>query len=204
MPTYRFATPICVALVISLWGLTLGCQSTTSSLRYKAKPATRDEVTALESEVSSATSSPKSNDKEVRLFYASLKRASLGTPAKARLQEEINRYVGTQYRYGGQDAQGFDCSGFTGKIFRDALNIELPRSSSAQAQIGTPVAKPDLQFGDLVFFNIYGKGISHVGVYIGNGNFAHASVKIGVTISNLSERYYQQRYVTARRIVQLQ
>lgn len=204
MLRYFVSAPIRFALAIGIWCFAQGCQSTTSSLRYKAKPATREEITALESEPNVGASSPESDEREARRFNESVKLASVGASARARLQEEINRYVGARYRYGGQDANGFDCSGFTGKVFRDALKIELPRSSSAQAQVGTPVAKPDLQFGDLVFFNIYGRGISHVGIYIGNGNFAHASVKIGVTVSNLNERYYQQRYVAARRVVRLQ
>lgn len=175
------------------------CQSTTASQRYRSQPVSREEIAALESERNpESTADPSS---EQRRFSESVRLASIGKDAKTRLNEEINRYLGAKYRYGGQDANGFDCSGFTGKVFRDALRIELPRSSAAQAQIGTPVDPRDLQFGDLVFFNIYGRGISHVGIYIGNGNFVHASVKIGVTVSNLQERYYKQRYVTARRIL---
>jgi len=199
-----FSIPTKFVLFIGLWCLVQGCQATMSSMRYKAKPVSREDISALESESAASVPSAEADTREVSRFNESLKVAALGSDARARLDAEIQRYVGTRYHYGSQGEQGFDCSGFTGKVFRDALRIELPRSSSAQAQVGTPVAKQDLQFGDLVFFNIYGKGISHVGIYIGNGNFAHASVKIGVTISNLSERYYQQRYVTARRIVRLQ
>ncbi|MCS7012553.1 MAG: NlpC/P60 family protein [Chloroherpetonaceae bacterium] len=169
-------------------------------MRYKSKPVSHEEIKALESEQHS--DAPSSPNGELPRFRESLRLASVGADAKARLNAEINRYLGASYRYGGQDETGFDCSGFTGKVFRDALKVELPRSSAAQAQVGTPVELRDLQFGDLVFFNIYGKGISHVGIYIGDGNFVHASTKIGITVSNLQERYYKQRYVTARRIIQ--
>lgn len=78
---------------------------------------------------------------------------------------------------------------------------DLPRTSQSQAKVGTPVAKENLRSGDLVFFNTFGNGISHAGIYLGDDQFAHSSSSKGVSISKLSERYYKDRYVTARRVV---
>lgn len=115
-------------------------------------------------------------------------------------QGEVKQLVGTPYKWGGSTPQGFDCSGFVLYIFRN-FDLNLPRTSEGQAKVGEHVDKDDLRVGDLVFFNTSGKGISHAGVYIGDGQFVHASSSKGVRISKLTESYYQTRYVTARRVL---
>ena len=110
-------------------------------------------------------------------------------------------YMGARYRFGGTSPNGFDCSGFVQTVFRQ-LHYELPHSSRDQALLGEPVGRNELEPGDLVFFDIRRRGvISHVGIYIGNGEILHASVHTGVTIDNLSDDYYRTRYATARRIL---
>ncbi|WP_080840886.1 C40 family peptidase [Cohnella massiliensis] len=115
------------------------------------------------------------------------------------LNKAVNDVVGTPYKWGGTTVKGFDCSGFIRYIF-DQFDTQLPRTSKSQAQVGTKVAKDELRPGDLVFFNTDGQGISHAGIYLGSGKFAHASSSKGVTISKLSDSYYEKRYVTARRV----
>lgn len=106
--------------------------------------------------------------------------------------------LGSPYVFGSSGPNSFDCSGFTSYVFAQA-GISLPRVASSQAYDGKRVSKANLQKGDLVFFNTFG-GISHVGIYIGSGNFIHASsYNSGVTISNLNDGYYGPRYVTAAR-----
>lgn len=117
-----------------------------------------------------------------------------------RILRVASRYLGHAYRYGGSSARGFDCSGFALHVYR-SVGIHLPHSASAQAKLGKPVARHQLQPGDLVFFRTRGRRISHVGIYIGNGKFIHASSARGrVRIDSLDKGYYKQRYAGARRL----
>jgi cell wall-associated NlpC family hydrolase len=109
--------------------------------------------------------------------------------------------VGTPYLYGGTTVSGFDCSGFILYLMKKFNVDNLPRTSQSQAKVGTPISKENLRSGDLVFFNTLGKGISHAGIYLGDNQFAHSSSSKGVRVSKLSESYYKDRYVTARRVV---
>jgi len=107
---------------------------------------------------------------------------------------------GTHYVRGGTSRGGFDCSGFTRYVYAK-YGISLPHSSAAQAGRGTAVSRSELKAGDLVFFQTYRRGISHVGIYVGNGNFVHAASRgRGVTVDALNSDYYAQRYRGARRI----
>ncbi len=110
--------------------------------------------------------------------------------------------IGKPYAYGDTGKKGFDCSGLTYAAFLQ-IGITLPRSSSQQASSGTKVNKEDLIAGDLVFFNTSGKGISHVGLYIGDGKMIHSSTgSKQVRIEEINSSYYGKRYVTARRIIE--
>lgn len=110
--------------------------------------------------------------------------------------------IGTPYVYGDNGSRGFDCSGFTYYLYLSQLGIELPRSSHDQVNVGKKVEKSALAPGDLLFFNTSGRNISHVGIYIGDNNMIHSSSgKSKVTIDSINGGYYDQRYVTARRII---
>ncbi len=106
------------------------------------------------------------------------------------------------YVYGGSSASGFDCSGFTMYVFAQ-VGIKLPHGATSQLSYGTEVSRSDLQPGDLVFFQDYGYTASHVGIYIGGDQFIHASSSYYnghcVVITSLSETYYNNHYLTARR-----
>ncbi|MBD7971170.1 C40 family peptidase [Paenibacillus gallinarum] len=128
---------------------------------------------------------------------------SIGTGsafADSKMDKVIESVQGTDYKYGGTTLSGFDCSGFTMYVF-EKLGIELPRQSGSQFNMGKEVSRSDIRTGDLVFFNTSGKGVSHVGIFVGDGKFAHASSSKGVTISKLDENYYAKRYVGAKRIM---
>ncbi|UQZ34281.1 hydrolase [Paenibacillus sp. PK3_47] len=120
--------------------------------------------------------------------------------ADSKMDKVIDSAIGTKYVSGGVSTNGFDCSGFTMYVF-NKIGIKLPHQSGSQYQMGTAIAKDEMRPGDLVFFNTSGKGVSHVGIYVGEGKFAHASSSRGVTISSLSESYYVNRYVGAKRIM---
>lgn len=122
-----------------------------------------------------------------------------------------SKYLGKKYVYGGNGPNGFDCSGFTSYIlktyYREYLKskkINLPRTASTQAAIGTPVSRGNLEKGDLVFFDTAGRigdNISHVGIYIGNGKIIHASSsRRRIVTDNLSDRYYSTRFMKAVRL----
>jgi cell wall-associated NlpC family hydrolase len=115
---------------------------------------------------------------------------------------EIISFLNTPYKYGGVDENGIDCSAFTKNVFKNSLGIELPRTASEQYQTGDRISsKDELQFGDLVFFNTTKRSYpGHVGVYIGENLFAHASRSLGVTVSSLKSSYYNNRFVGASRI----
>ncbi|MBU7005898.1 C40 family peptidase [Phosphitispora fastidiosa] len=112
-----------------------------------------------------------------------------------------NSLKGTPYVRGGSTPKGFDCSGFTSYVFRLGAGVSLPRTSSGQATVGKAVSKDELQIGDIVYFNTNGKSVSHVGIYVGNNSFIHASYTKGITVTSLSNSYYVPKYLGARRVL---
>lgn len=120
--------------------------------------------------------------------------------AASTLNESIDALIGTPYKWAGTTEKGFDCSGFTSYVFAQ-FGFDLPHTSKGQNEEGYWIDKSDLRPGDLVFFNTDGKGISHVGIYIGDGMFAHSAYGTGVTKTSLNDAYYKKRYVSARRVL---
>ena len=113
----------------------------------------------------------------------------------------IDDWYGTKYRLGGEDKNGVDCSAFVQSFMLSLYGVGLPRTSKEQYAASNRIKKADLSEGDLVFFHTRGKGksISHVGVYLRNNKFIHASSSGGVMISDLTEEYFRQRYVASGR-----
>lgn len=133
--------------------------------------------------------------------------ALAGAAAASPLTDEVPLYavslVGSPYRLGGSSPEtGLDCSGLVGHVFRQVAGIALPRDSRALSEAGAPLAPGELQPGDLVFFNTSNRAFSHVGIYLGDDRFVHASSsRTGVVmVSNLSERYWRTRFDGARRV----
>ncbi len=125
--------------------------------------------------------------------------AEAATPNEIKTQAYT--YLGVPYSYGGTTASGFDCSGYVQKVFKD-LGVDLPRTASAQYNTGTSVAKNNLEVGDLVFFNTTGKGVSHVGIYVGGNQFINAASSKGVSLASINDPYYWgSKYVGAKRVL---
>lgn len=111
------------------------------------------------------------------------------------------RFMGIPYRLGGTGKGSIDCSAYT-RLVMQQMGIALPRTAREQYKVGSPVTKEDLRAGDLLFFNTLGNGISHVGIYLGGGQFAHANSYLGRTVvEDLNGVYYRFRYVGARRVL---
>lgn len=117
-----------------------------------------------------------------------------------RVLQTAMRYVGVPYSFGGTTPDGFDCSGYVRYVFAKS-GIYLPRMADEQYDEGRAVSISRLQPGDAVFFSTYTSGVSHVGIYLGDGQFIHASSSRGVVIDLLLDGYWGQRYVGARRFL---
>ena len=125
--------------------------------------------------------------------------ASSNSTVKAGVRDKIisfaQKKLGSPYVWGATGPNSFDCSGFVGYVFKSAASLTLPRVSSAQATFKPKISSMNMKKGDLVFFNTTGKGISHVGIYMGNRQFIHASSgSKRVTVSSLDSNYYSKTF----------
>ena len=142
------------------------------------------------------------NKNVIKVNFEAKKAPGPNASIAAKVISSAEDKLGSTYVYGDTGKAGFDCSGLVYSIYNDELGISIPRSSRTQSTFGQQVSKSDLQEGDLVFFNTTGNGVSHVGIYVGDGKFIHASSGQGkVMTSSLSEGYYQDRYVNATRVL---
>lgn len=137
-----------------------------------------------------------SNTSSVNRPYISLTPSS-GVSSKLLLQHD--RWKGTPYKLGGTSRSGIDCSAFTQISFRELFNIELPRTTLAQLDSGQQIARHQLRPGDLVFFLTGSQKQRHVGIFLEQGVFLHASTSRGVVLSRLDNPYWSKHYWTARR-----
>lgn len=118
--------------------------------------------------------------------------------------KSVEKWFGSKYSYGGVSKSGVDCSGLVVQVYKDAFHKDLPRTVAEQRKIGVAVINK-LEPGDLLFFRINGS-ISHVGIYLFNNKFVHAASsgsKAGVIKSSLDEPYYKERYLFAKRVIDL-
>ncbi len=122
-------------------------------------------------------------------------------------EKKVKEYLGVPYRRGGTSKNGMDCSGFVRTLYDDLFKIELPHSSGEQYRFPAlrKVSKVRMQAGDLLFFSDKKKKrVNHVGVYLSNGRFIHASSSLGITVSRISESYWLKRFVGSKRHPALQ
>jgi len=168
--------------------------------------ASKTAETALYRETSSK-SIPKTGNVDydpLQFKYAILTNSPVEELNNQKLLLFMDQWYGVPYHYGGKSKDGIDCSAFTCQLISDVYNVnQLPRMSADQYKATRRISRKDLREGDLVFFHTLGKGhkVTHVGVYLYNNRFVHASVA-GVQISDLSEGYYLHHYVGAGRVIE--
>jgi len=145
------------------------------------------------------TAAPISEASFYNEYSAVLKVQLKGTEDK-RLIKSLSEWLGTPYKYAGNSKQGTDCSGMTQSVFLEVYGISLFRSSFDQLKNVEMIDKKRLEAGDLVFFITSGNKVSHVGIYIADNKFIHASTQRGVVINDLDETYYKERFHSAGRV----
>lgn len=116
------------------------------------------------------------------------------------LYYNVYDWLGTKYKYSGNSSEGIDCSGFVSMVYQNVFCVDLSGSASRIYSLSSAIEKSELKEGDLLFFKINKEHVSHVGLYLGNNKFAHATTKAGVIISDLDEVYYQKYFYKAGRV----
>ncbi len=134
-------------------------------------------------------------------YFSQIMGVALSATSNVKLFQFVYDWVGTPYRLGGDTKRGIDCSGFAYQLYTKVFNTAIGNNSRNIFSMVNPVGKEDLKEGDLVFFKIHSRAITHVGVYIGNGKFAHASTSKGVMVSYLADPYWTRYYYKGGRLL---
>ncbi|NGM62892.1 glycoside hydrolase [Sphingobacterium sp. SGG-5] len=127
-------------------------------------------------------------------YFSQIMGVAINATASTKLYQFVYDWLGTPYRLGGSSKKGIDCSKFSLALYKNVFNTTIGYNSRNQFANVTPIVKNELQPGDLVFFKIRSRHITHVGVYLGDDKFAHASSSKGVMVSNLNEAYWKRYY----------
>ncbi len=133
-------------------------------------------------------------------YHAQKTGLPVDTASKLELYYQMYEWLGTRYRFGGETKRGVDCSGFTGIMYEKVYKRTLPRDSRSMFKMTNPISRSEMKEGDLLFFRIRRGQVSHVGIYIGENKFVHASTSQGVIISDLREDYYRRYFYKAGRL----
>lgn len=142
---------------------------------------------------------PSGNVDALRTKYGELLGKDPGLIENLELIRSVDEWYGTRYKMGGTSKTGIDCSAFVQAVYLSAFGLAVPRTAFEQFKAANHISATEMREGDLVFFNTTG-GVSHVGIYMGNNKFAHASVAHGVTVSDLFDPYYLKRFLGIGRI----
>ncbi|MGQ0740226.1 MAG: C40 family peptidase [Bacteroidota bacterium] len=163
-------------------------------------PAQKEEANEIAQLMANRNASNVEAASATQLKYSILLNTEVESLPNKTLLDNVDEWYGVRYRRGGNTRSGVDCSGFTVAVYAAVYGMTLPRVSREQYRISRKISTTELQEGDLVFFNTTGRGVSHVGVYLGNNRFIHASVSRGVMVNSLFDTYYIKRFIGAGRI----
>jgi cell wall-associated NlpC family hydrolase len=198
----KILVPIRIFFFLIVTAFLSSCTSSSYVERYKTTEKTDTNVNnnSIDDEVEEIdiaeinTSSKEIIDRFIPLTGTNKK--------KKKFLYELAKYIKVPYKYGGETKSGIDCSAFTQQVYKNSLNVNLPRTAREQYNVGERIRSVSkLKFGDLVYFNtsqIYYPG--HVGIYLGDKLFVHASASKGVIVSSLENTYFSNRYIGATRI----
>ena len=173
----------------------------TESGGINKKGNTSGKASANESNINAYLNRSPSLEKAsaIQLKYAILLNTEVEQLQNNSLLEHVDEWYGTRYRYGGTTKSGIDCSAFVQAVYLSAFSISLPRTAREQYRSSRIISATEIKEGDLVFFNTTG-GVSHVGIYLLNNKFIHASTSLGVTVSDMFDPFYLKRFIGAGRI----
>ncbi|WP_051292712.1 C40 family peptidase [Olivibacter sitiensis] len=144
---------------------------------------------------------PDDSENLAKEYFSQIMGVAISATTSTKLYQFVYDWIGTPYRLGGKTKTGIDCSRFAYELYEKVFNTSIGNNSRNIYTQVNPVSKSDLKPGDLVFFKIRSKNITHVGVYIGENKFAHASTSRGVMISNLEEAYWRRYYFNGGRML---
>src|SRR5476651_508411 len=172
-----------ITLAIALLFSVLAVQAQTKTVPNKADDKPADEQESLAKD-----------------YLSQIMGVALSATSNMKLFHFVYDWIGTPYRFGGNTKKGIDCSAFTKELYSKVFNVDIKRNSRDIFSMVSPVSKDDLKEGDLVFFKIHSRSISHVGIYLGDGRFVHASSK-GVAVSNIEDPYYNRYFYRGGRML---
>jgi cell wall-associated NlpC family hydrolase len=213
LPFFKYITSLFICIIVAILFFT-GCSSSSNSIRYGSGNNDRENKDTRFRYSNNDTEENYENDPDVspdqietvdlskiNQKYSSTEELNSFSTAKEKMLMEILRYVNTPYKFGGNSMNGIDCSAFTQTIY-NSCSIQLLRSAREQYTQGVAIDdRNNLKFGDLVFFDTR-KTVKpgHVGIYLDDNLFVHASSKNGVIVTPLNSNYYSERFMGARRI----
>ncbi len=172
-----------IVLIIALFFSVLAVQAQTKTVPNQPADKPADEQESLAKD-----------------YLSQIMKVALSATSNMKLFHFVYDWIGTPYRFGGHSKKGIDCSAFTKQLYSDVFNLDIKSNSRDIFSMVNPVAKDELKEGDLVFFKIHSRRISHVGIYLGDNRFAHASSE-GVKISSLDDAYYSRYFYKGGRVL---
>jgi lipoprotein Spr len=173
-----------IVLAIALFFSVLAAQAQTKTVPNQADTQPADEQESLAKD-----------------YLSQIMRVAVSATSNMKLFNFVYDWIGTPYRFGGNTKKGVDCSAFTKQLYSQVFNLDIKRNSRDIFSMVSPIKKDDLKEGDLVFFKIHSRSISHIGIYLGNNRFAHASLR-GVAINSLDEAYWTRYFYKGGRVLE--